>query len=303
MSSRRETCDEVLRLAVRPGVSLPRSPLAVLPLATLLVACAGGVAPDAPTADPVAVRVEATRTRLAASEGGQLLDRVIEAHGGLDTWARTESLRFEFDYLPAGKPEARRHSINTVHVPTSRVRQEQVGGEVVMGWDGQQAWIAPREGAFPSPARFWALTPYYFVGMPFVLADPGTRHERLPDGELDGQPVERVKVTFDPGTGDAPDDYYIVDADPQTHRMRALTYIVSSPVLFKEGGQSGEKRLAWLDQVQVDGLWFASRYDGVNLKDGEPASAASTVAIRDIRRNVAVDDTTFAPVDGATTGL
>lgn len=250
--------------------------------------------------EPSLVRAEATRAQLATTEGGRLLGQVIAAHGGLDRWYAVDTLRFTFDYRPPGKPEARRHTVNTVHVPTSRVRQEQVGGEAVLGWDGEQAWIAPDASAFPSPARFWALTPYYFVGMPFVLADPGTVHERLADGELDGSPVERVKVRFEAGTGDAPDDYYIVHADPQTHEMRALTYIVSSPVLFADGGKSPEKLLSWLDPVSVGGLRFASRYQGTEVSTGTPTA---TVHITEIAIDIPVDDAVFAPPAGAKTGL
>jgi hypothetical protein len=104
--------------------------------------------------------------------------------------------------------------------------------------------------------------------------------------------------------GDAPDDYYVVWADPDDHTMRALTYIVTSSVIFTDGGRSGEKRLTWLDPVQVGGLTFASRYDGVHLDDeGEPAEPASTVRIYDIEVGVPVDDQLFAPPEGAVTGL
>lgn len=241
--------------------------------------------------------------RLAATEGGRLLAQAIEAHGGLARWHATDSLRFTFDYQPDGHPEARMHSVNLVHVPTSRVRQEQVDGDAVFGWDGAQAWIAPDPEAFPRPARFWALTPYYFVAMPFVLADPGTRHERLPPAPLEGETMERVKVTYDPGTGDAPDDYYVAWLHPESHRLEALTYIVSSPELFPDGGHSGEKRLAWAATAAVDGLVLPTALEGSHLEDGLAVRPSARVAITGLARNVAVPDDAFVPVPGAVTGL
>lgn len=240
---------------------------------------------------------------LAATPGGQRLAESIDAHGGLERWAETESLGFTFNYEPAGAPEKRRYSVNQVHVPTARVRQDQVNGEVSLGWDGTQAWITPERGAFPSPARFWALTPYYFVAMPFVLADPGTQHELLEPAPLDGETMDRVKVTFDPGTGDAPDDYYVAWIDPQTDRLRALTYIVTSSTVFPDGGRSGEKRLTWLELQDVDGLLLAGRYEGWHLVDGQPSEPSATVTISAFERNAPVSDALFAPPEGAVTGL
>jgi len=256
-------------------------------LLSILLSCA--TAPSPP--DP-----------LAATAGGRRLAEAIDAHGGLEAWRATESLAFTFDYQPAGDGPAR-HTRNLVHVPTARVRQEQVGGEAVLGWDGTEAWIAPGLEAFPSHPRFWALTPYYFVAMPFVLADPGTRHELLPQAALAGEVMDRVKVTFDPGTGDAPDDYYVAWIDPEDDRLRALTYIVTSPELFPDGGRSGEKRLTWLGLEDVDGLLLATRYEGWNLDDGAPSRPSATVTIGDLKRNVPVPPDAFAPPAGATRGL
>jgi len=269
-------------------------------LALLLLACAT----DNPSPAPPATRAEAAYARLEGTEGGRLLRQSIDAHGGLDAWYDAGGLRFTFAYVPAGKPEAIRHTVNLVDIETSRVRQEQVGGESVLGWDGEQAWIAPSEDAFPSSPRFWALTPYYFVGMPWVLADPGTRHERLEDAPLAGETMTRVKVSYDPGTGDAPDDYYVAWLDPEDHTLRALTYIVSSPEVFPDGGHSPEKRLTYLRPVTVDGLQFAQRYEGFILDvTGRRTAPASTVTITDIEVHVPVSDATFQPVEGAVTGL
>ena len=273
-------------------------------LALLALACSTPMQdPQTKMQDPQTNTQDPRTNRLQATPGGQRLAEAIEAHGGITRWAETESLQFTFDYQPAGAPERRMHTTNLVHVPTSRVRQEEIDGDAILGWDGSQAWITPGPEAFPSPARFWALTPYYFVAMPFVLADPGTRYELLPSAKLDGEPMDRVKVTFDPGTGDAPDDYYVAWLDPESDRLRALTYIVTSSQLFPDGGRSGEKRLSWLDLQDVDGLLLAGRYEGWHLKDGAPAGPSATVTIGDFSRNEAIPDDAFTPPDGATAGL
>ena len=60
--------------------------------------------------------------------------------------------------------------------------------------------------AVPTDPRFWSLTPYYFIAMPFVMADPGVNPELAEPITVEGRTLDQVYATFDPGTGDAPDD-------------------------------------------------------------------------------------------------
>ena len=126
---------------------------------------------------------------------------------------------------------------------------------------GRQAWIVPSAEAFPSTARFWALTPYFFLGMPFVAADPGTHYERLADAELDGVMHRLVKLTYEDGTGDAPDDYYVLYLHPDTHRLTALRYVVSYPGFFAPGAHSPEKLMRFTEPTTAAGLLLATRLD------------------------------------------
>ncbi len=57
-------------------------------------------------------------------------------------------------------------------------------------------------------------TPFYFFGMPFVFADPGAVHESLGRKSFQGQEYDAVRVTFQKGTGDTPDDFYLLYLDP-----------------------------------------------------------------------------------------
>ncbi len=218
-----------------------------------------------PPAAWVQRRVAEAAQRLAATEGGRILAEAIEAHGGLSAWLGAGNLSFVFDYRPLNNPERRMHTFQQIDLWSARaVHQEREGGageRAHFGWDGEAAWIEPSAEAFPVPARFWALTPYYFVGIPFVLADPGAQFERLPDATLDGAVHQLVKVTYDAGTGDSPDDYYIVYVHAETHRVAALRYIVSYPGFFEAGQHSPEKLMRYSDYQTTEGLLLAHRYD------------------------------------------
>lgn len=215
----------------------------------------------------VQARVAAAAERLSASEAGRLIAASIDAHGGLATWLRPGTVQFEFDYRPLGQPERRMHTRSDVDLWRARARQEELaddeddGAEATFGWDGEQAWIVPDADAFPATARFWSTTPYYFIGIPFVLADPGARYERLEDAQLDGVVHRLVKVGYETGTGDSPDDYYILYLHPETHRVAAIRYIVSFPGRFAPGEHSPEKLMRYGEFTEVDGLWLARHFD------------------------------------------
>lgn len=221
--------------------------------------------PDAgPLSAPeVEARLADARRRLSGSEGGRLVWAAIEAHGGLRPWLAAGTVAFDFGYRPVGKPERRMYTRSEVDLWRSRARQVELGtgADAELGWDGRRAWILPRADAFPSPARFWATTPYYFVGIPWVLADPGTRFERQPDLALDGRPTRVVRVGFEPGTGDSPDDYYVLHLDPDTGAVLALRYVVAYPGFFPSGGHSPEKLMRYSERRRVGGLDLAHRYD------------------------------------------
>ena len=67
-----------------------------------------------------------------------------------------------------------------------------------------------------------------------------------------------VKITYADGTGDSPDDYYIVYLHPETRRISALRYVVAYPTRFKDGGHSPEKLMKYEGLRESGGLWFAS---------------------------------------------
>ncbi|MEO1235985.1 MAG: hypothetical protein AAFX76_04275 [Planctomycetota bacterium] len=163
----------------------------------------------------------------------------------------------------------------------SHVRME-LSDDTVVVYDGQTAWVSPADATTPGvPARFHVLTWPYFVAVPYKLDDPGTLHEDVGDtpvrdtsGTLPG-----VKVTFESGVGDTPDDWYIALSDPATHQLKALAYIVTYGTPAEEANKKPSIVL-YDDFVEVDGVPFATTWTfhfwnpdaGV---DGEPKGTAS----------------------------
>lgn len=277
--------------------------------ASFAVACGPGggtgvdegreAAPRAATSGAVAVdaeaarRAEEARERMQPSEGGRLLLMAIDAHGGLERWFATSTSSFGWEYSNLGadlrfKSEMvadnrdRRvyHDVTILGTP-----DDPRPFEGRMAWDGTEAWFSPAE-ATQLNARFWALTGYYFQLIPFVFADPGINYESLPDEELDGATYDMVKVTYDPGIGDA-SDYYIVYVDQETRRVRAIRYVVTFG-----GREPGPETLFYYNDLQtVDGLTVATAFEGYRFADGQKGEHRSNAWATDIDFSVPFDDT------------
>jgi hypothetical protein len=250
-------------------------------------------------------RYRKSKKRLQQSKAGRLVWKAIEAHGGLRTWLSHGTIEFEFDYRPLDKPKRRMHTFNQVDLWRARAMQRELGEQTkphaTFGWDGERAWIEPGPEAFPTPARFWATTPYYFVGIPWVLADPGTKFEQLEDDELEGQTHQLVKITYESGTGDSPDDYYILYIHPETHRVNAIRYIVAYPGFYPEGEHSPEKLMTYLDPKEVQGLHVAHRYEAYafDSENGQRGDKVTEVTISRVRFGKRWPASRFQPPEGA----
>ncbi len=234
-----------------------------------------------PAADGAAeLRAAEGKARLEASEGGRLVLAAIEAHGGLSAWYGAGAIRFVYDYRPVDGP--RRRSEQTVDLLSSRAYHEL--SHPVKGWfawDGELAWMDV--GGEPFPARFWALTPYYFVGMPFVLADPGVRLQRADDDPgLAGfsAKTDVVRASFEPGTGDAPDDYYVLYLDRASHRLIGLRYVVSyRPFMKPDMAHTPEKLIEYGDEAPAGPLRLARTHRFFAFPEGKKGALVTTATI------------------------
>jgi hypothetical protein len=151
------------------------------------------------------------------------LDATIEAHGGLKTWQAFGSFSSDLRFTIGGKAIVD-HQQFDLKSRTGLVSN----ADYAIGFDGKSVWFDPTtENALRFPPKFYLSTPFYFFGIPFVFADPGAQSERLPDPTFKGSPYQVIKVTFANGTGDSPDDTYLVYVEPETARVHLVIYTVT----------------------------------------------------------------------------
>lgn len=205
-------------------------------------------------------RVAAAEKRMLQADASKLVWQSIEAHGGLSRWYSNGVLSFRFNYMPL-KGGKQRDTHQWIDTWSSRAYHEsKTSPDVTFGWTGKEAWISPNGADGDHIPRFWSLTPYYFVGVPFVFADEGINYELLEDEIIESAIHHKVKITYDQGVGDAPDDYYILYIDEGTKKVDAIIYVVSYPKFFPNGGHSEEKFMDYIGEREVDGILLAQEY-------------------------------------------
>ncbi|WP_299439632.1 DUF6503 family protein [uncultured Aquimarina sp.] len=128
-------------------------------------------------------------------------------------------------------------------------------------YDGENVYLCPAD-ANDKGARFDMFTWTYFFGLPYKLSDPGTKWEMQDDRTLNNIPHSTAKLTFEAGTGDAPDDWYVIYADPVAKSLQAAAYIVT----FGSDGDTSKAEadphaIHYKEFTTVDNIPFATKWD------------------------------------------
>jgi len=249
----------------------------------------------------ISKRVEKAKNRLEKSEAGKVVWNATEAHGGLAKWYGNGALAFRFDYQPLDG-STQRDSYQTIDTWSNRARHTSATDSTAQfGWTGEKAWVKAKDStAFAYDTRFWALTPYYFLAQPFVLDGEGVNLELLPQITYKNKVQDVVKVTFDSGTGDAPDDYYVLYFTEDTHRLSAIRYIVSYPGYFEKGEHLPEKFMEVIGEKRVDGIVFPTDYKTHWLtEDQKPGEYITKIEVSDVNFTKDIEEGFFDVPEGA----
>ncbi len=246
-------------------------------------------------------RVEKARQRLDSTEAGKIVWQAMEAHGGLEKWYSNGPLSFHFNYVPLDGSTVR-NTYQTIDTWSNKARHQHATDQTQeFGWTGEKTWKQVKDStSFPFDMKFWALTPYYFLGQPFVLDGEGVRLEKLADKSHKGRTYDAIKVTFAPGTGNAPDDYYVLYFGKQNHKLAIIRYIVSYPGYFEKGKHAPEKLMEIQGMTVVDRIELATGYHTYWLTEDEQAGEYITdITVDDIKFDSTVQNAYFDMPEGA----
>jgi hypothetical protein len=195
------------------------------------------------------------------------LDPCIEAYGGKSVWDDQGTVTYDANFNFGGD-KLQDHQLFDLKSRDGLIK----GEKYELGSDGQKVWIKPDAKALGNlPARLYLRTAFYFLCMPFVFADPGAIVTPTDPQTFEGRSYDTVKVTYKPGTGDTPKDYYILYIDPDTKRLKLVRYIVTY-FAQREGKpmENLSEQAIVFDSVQRAGdLWVPKETSFYKWEDGK----------------------------------
>lgn len=237
-----------------------------LALALAAVACqppaTENAGPPAPAPAPAAASAADPAAAFAAP---------IEKANGLAVWRAQDAL--QVDVVAKWGGQTILDGRMTFPTDLSRSRLRRADGSIAV-FDGEHAWVSPATAKLGG-ARFHLLTWPYFLAVPMKLRDPGTHLEPLGERPMrQGAAFLAARLTFDPGTGDTPDDWYVVYRDPATDRLAAVAYIVTYGTPLEEA-EKEPHLIVYADYVEVGGVpipttWTFYHWNPEEGGHGEP---------------------------------
>ena len=270
--------EPVLRPRTPGGTRTTGAWLALVAAAALL-ACAG---PE-PASEPRPVAPPGTSDRL------EIVDRAIEHHGGelfessrvrltvasrsgsFDVDSTTDGDHFEYVIRDSEESDEREY------------RRDNRALEVTES--GEPMDMDEREQV---RAESYVNQRMYFLFLPYKLNDPGTFKEDQGLEEWNGRQLNRVRVTFEPGSSAGADSAYVYWFDPETARLEQFAYDYSAGTGLRFRTLRNYRRIGGLLFYDADNYGLNTPDGGLTVDDITPAYVeeelplVSQIELRDV---------------------
>jgi hypothetical protein len=179
---------------------------------------------------------------------------IESAHNKTD-WDNKRAVSFDISLSFGG--QERLNAKVTSLTNSSKIRIDKKNDTQLI-YDGNKVYLCPAN-AEAKGARFDMFTWQYFFSIPFKLTDPGTKWEALESVELNGNPYDLGKLSFEKNIGDAPDDWYVVYQERQSGLLHAAAYIVTLGT-EQEKAEENPHAIVYSDYKVVSGIPIATKW-------------------------------------------
>ena len=144
--------------------------------------------------------------------------------------------------------------------------------------------------------RFSAYTWSYFFLLPHKISDQGAQLKPYINSILDTKAYLTSQLTFKTGTGDAPDDWYIIYADTSSHLIEVAAYIVTAGRSVKDA-EIDPHAIKYHDYQLFDNVPIATKWTfWAWRKPGTLTKQLGDATLSDIKfLDLTIDD--FTPPD------
>lgn len=200
------------------------------------------------------------------------ISKLFDAHGGLENWKAMQSLEFTI-------PNDHGDEVTTTHLQTRKSLITMPNHTI--GYNGKDVWLHNKDTtAYKGNAKFYYNLMFYFYAMPFVLADDGINYENVEPLVFEDKSYPGMKISYDTGVGESPDDEYIVYFDSETNTMAWLAYTVT---YFSKEKSKAFRFIKYNDWQTVNGLLLPERLTWYNYEGHIPTTERSDRVFTNIK--------------------
>ncbi len=266
------------------------------PLAAACVALAGGAMS---AADPMFAGTPTYESDAAR----ELVEQMIEAHGGLDAWDGVETLQFKFFtkviFKDAGPPPF--YSVETTRLSDGATVIDWPLLDARTVWNGETVW-SENWNVGPLPAGFFTHLTTSFLTLPWLTQSDGATISDVVHKSWLSSDVAypTVRLTFDRRGPMIPGEYYDLFIDPDTKRLKAIGFDITHPGMVRIAGQSiGPNYHIFEEYSQVGEAVLGSYYETLGTPAGDgPITRAIHNAFQ-FRVNAPLDEADLTPGENA----
>jgi len=189
------------------------------------------------------------------------ITKVFDAHGGLESWKKMKTLKFTM-------PKESGDEITTTDLHNRYSIIEMPNHTI--GYDGENVWLKSAEGeTYKGNPKFYYNLMFYFYAMPFILADDGIIYEDVDPLEFEGKRYPGIKISYESGVGESPDDEYILYYNPESYEMEWLGYTVT---YFSKQKEKEFHFIKYANWQKINGLKLPKQLSWYEYENNKPTT-------------------------------
>ena len=213
-----------------------------------------------------------TELDVTTSTYPESISKIFAAHGGLDTWKEMQTLKFTM-----AKESGDEITTTDLYNRSSLIEMP----KHTIGYDGKEVWLHKQDTtSYKGNPKFYYNLMFYFYAMPFILADDGIVYEDVKPLDFEGKSYPGIKISYESGVGESPEDEYILYYDSETNKMTWLGYTVT--YFSKEKGKEFHF-IKYSEWQNSNNLQLPKTLTWYNYENNLPTTKRNDLEFSDVR--------------------
>ena len=257
----------------------------IVVLVLLFISCKN----DKSTEPVESIDYSETELDVTTSAYPESISKVFDAHGGLDSWKTMQTLKFTMT-----KTSGKEVVITDLSNRKSKIEMP----DHTIGYDGNEVWLKTEgDKSYDGNPKFYYNLMFYFYAMPFVLADDGIVYEDVKPLVFEGKSYPGIKISYESGIGESPEDEYILYYDSETNKMAWLAYTVT--YFTKEKGKEFHF-INYSEWQYLNDILLPNTLTWYNYEDNMPTTKRNALEFSEVTlTKVKMNPEVFAKPEGA----